>query len=136
MKRCLLLWVLLESMPAGAPAAVVPDAKAATNYYVLSSAAAQTNLVKLRRMANPVTYKQLGFSATNEPAAASNGVPLLVYEATLARLREYKNEPDYANLVEPTVRIIYPVLIGGEARCSHTLRLMADGSASTAMSRL
>ena len=121
---------LLCWLPLGTEAAVVvsPDPKGGADYAALSCDAAITNLARLRRMANAVTYEQLGFKSKNEVKGASNGVPMQVYQVTLARLRAYKNEPDFANLVEPTVRIIYPVLVGGEVRSSHTLRQFAGGA--------
>ncbi len=124
MKKFLLLLLPLVSSCAENP---VPDAKLDTGYLVQSRNAASNSLVTLRRSVNPLTFRQMGFDSVGEAAAATNGEPLLIYEVPLNRLREYKSDPDYTKLVEPTPRVIYPVLVGGRTKSSHTLRLDGVG---------
>jgi hypothetical protein len=84
-------------------------------------AAAEQGLQALRALVDEQNYRDLGFESQNEAASATLGEPLRVVLVRLDQLREFQPESDPSRLLTRTTEMIYPVLAGGQARCSITL---------------
>jgi hypothetical protein len=89
------------------------------------------SLRTLRGLIGPSNYELMGFGAVGEVLTATNGAPLLIYTVPLNRLVNYQPPHNFDGLLDPNpqtdpapvTRVIIPIMVSTNLRCSLTLRL-------------
>lgn len=80
--------------------------------------AAQKSLDAFRDLVTEDDFAALGFESLEEVADAQLGEPLQVSMVPLDRLKEFTQETDPNELLQDASRVIYPVTVRDEVRCS------------------
>jgi len=82
---------------------------------------AQITLGDYQRLVTQENYQRLGFETASEIKSATLGAPILDYMIRLDELKAYEVGTDPHRLLRPTNQVIYPVMVGEQARSSFSL---------------
>lgn len=94
-----------------------------SNELALAQSFATTNMAAFKSIIDGTNVAFFGFHSTNEIAKATNAGPLMIYIIPLDRLRDYHPGDDTRALLEPSSRVIFPLLVGTNVRSSISFRV-------------
>jgi hypothetical protein len=92
---------------------------------------ATQGLETLKQMVNANNYQGMGFNSVQDAAAVTLGEPLPIYRIGLDQLKVFKRGDDPQKLLADDKRILYPVLVNGQATSSISVEAKNDGWRAT-----
>lgn len=118
LRRCLLCAVVLLVGCTTTPGGISPDEPIETLFAEDPDEAAQKSLEAFGALVTEEDFASLGFRSLEEVANAQLGDPLQVSMVPLDRLQEFTQETNPDELLVDASRVIYPVTVDEEVRCS------------------